>query len=107
VVYDDTSTEPVRIFDSGASLRDFETFGEYQLSYRTGDIISPRLDASEPLALMVDDFCAAVLDGASPRSSVAIGLDVVRSLEAVDESLAGGGGTVAVARAGVTLVSGD
>ena len=30
VVYDDTSTEPVRVFDSGVVLRDPETFGEYQ-----------------------------------------------------------------------------
>ena len=36
VVYDDTSIEPVRIFDSGAHLRDPQTFGEYQLTYRTG-----------------------------------------------------------------------
>ena len=34
VVYDDTSNEPVRIFDSGAKIPDPETFGEYQLSYR-------------------------------------------------------------------------
>ncbi len=31
VVYDDTSNEPVRIFDSGASLPDPGSFGEYQL----------------------------------------------------------------------------
>src|SRR4029079_8706877 len=42
VVYDDASGEPVRVFDSGATLPDPETFGEYQLSYRTGDIVSPR-----------------------------------------------------------------
>ena len=36
VVYDDTSNEPVRIFDSGAKIPDPETFGEYQLSYRDG-----------------------------------------------------------------------
>ena len=42
VVYDDTSTEPVRVFDSGASIKDPETFGEYQLTYRTGDIVSPQ-----------------------------------------------------------------
>ena len=41
VVYDDTSTEPVRIFDSGVELKDPETFGEYQLTYRAGDIVSP------------------------------------------------------------------
>ena len=51
VVYDDTSTEPVRIFDSGVELKDPETFGEYQLTYRAGDIVSPRIDAAEPLSL--------------------------------------------------------
>ncbi|MDQ3671860.1 MAG: Gfo/Idh/MocA family oxidoreductase [Actinomycetota bacterium] len=100
VVYDDTSTEPVRIFDSGASLPDFESFGEFQLAYRTGDILSPRIDASEPLALEVADFCAAVLDGTPPRSSLAIGVDVVRSIEAVEESLATGGGAVSLDSAG-------
>ena len=100
VVYDDTSPEPVRIFDSGASLRDFESFGEFQLSYRTGDILSPRIDASEPLALEVADFCAAVLDGTAPRSSIDIGVDVVRSIEAVEESLATGGGAVSLDSAG-------
>jgi predicted dehydrogenase len=98
VVYDDTSPEPIRIFDSGASLRDFESFGEYQLSYRTGDILSPRIDPSEPLALEVADFCAAALDGTTPRASIAIGLDVIRWIEAVDESLDASGRTIAVKR---------
>ncbi len=87
VVYDDTSTEPVRIFDSGASLPDPESFGEYRLSYRTGDIVSPRIDATEPLALELADFCDAILDGTPVRSSPAIGLDVVRTIEAAVDSL--------------------
>ena len=41
IVYDDTSNEPVRIFDSGVTFRDPQSFGEFQLSYRTGDIVSP------------------------------------------------------------------
>ena len=49
IVYDDTSNEPVRIFDSGVDPRTPESFGEFQLSYRTGDIVSPHLKASEPL----------------------------------------------------------
>ena len=44
-------------------------------SYRTGSILSPRVDATEPLSLEVADFCAAILDGTPVRSS--IGLDVV------------------------------
>ena len=44
VVYDDGAAEPVRIFDHGVVYEDPETFGEYQLSYRTGDILSPKLE---------------------------------------------------------------
>jgi hypothetical protein len=35
VVYDDGSSEPIRIFDRGVVYKDPETFGEYKLSYRT------------------------------------------------------------------------
>jgi predicted dehydrogenase/protoporphyrinogen oxidase len=87
VVYDDTSNEPVRIFDSGASLPDPESFGEYQLSYRTGDIVSPRVAATEPLALEFQNFAGAILRGEPLVSSAEIGLDVIRTIEAVDRSL--------------------
>ena len=88
VVYDDTSNEPVRVFDSGVTAPAPETFGEYRLTYRTGDIISPRVDVLEPLSLELDDFCGSVRGRTEPRSSAAIGLDVVRIIEAVDRSLA-------------------
>lgn len=94
VVYDDTSSEPVRIFDSGVDLHEPETYGEYKLTYRTGDIISPKVAASEPLALELRDFHRAVREGSTPRSSAQVGLDVVRMMEAVDRSLAAGGGPV-------------
>jgi predicted dehydrogenase len=100
VVYDDTSIEPVRIFDSGATLPDPTTFGEYKLTYRTGDIVSPRMDVAEPLSLEMADFCEAVRTGTEPRSSAAIGLDVVRMIEAVDRSLELGGQPVQVEHVG-------
>ena len=86
VVYDDTSSEPVRIFDSGVSLPDPETFGEYKLTYRTGDIVSPHIPAAEPLLLELGDFCGAIEERREPRSSAAVGLDVVRVIEAADRS---------------------
>jgi protoporphyrinogen oxidase/predicted dehydrogenase len=98
VVYDDTSAESVRIFDSGAKIPDPGTFGEYQLSYRTGDIVTPRIEATEPLSLEVADFGKAILEGAPLVSSAAVGLDVVRTIEAVDRSLAEGGKPVALER---------
>jgi protoporphyrinogen oxidase/predicted dehydrogenase len=96
VVYDDTATESVRIFDSGATIPDPETFGEYQLSYRTGDIVTPRIEATEPLSLELADFGRAILQGTPLVSSADIGLDVVRTIEAVDRSFAQGGIPVVV-----------
>jgi predicted dehydrogenase len=91
VVYDDMSQEPVRVYDSGVSLRDPQTFGEYKLTYRTGDIVSPRLDVAEPLSRELADFCTSIVAGTMPRSSAEIGIDVVRMIEAVDNSLANDG----------------
>ncbi len=91
VVYDDTSNEPVRVFDSGVMPRDPETFGEYQLAYRAGDIVSPRIEGTEPLTLQLRDFCTSIRRGTVPRSSIGVGLEVVRMIEAVDRSLAEGG----------------
>jgi predicted dehydrogenase len=92
VVYDDTSTEPVKIYDSGVMPHDPETFGEFQLTYRTGDILSPRVEATEPLLLELADFCRAVRTGEPPRSSPDVGLDIVRMIEATERSLAENGG---------------
>jgi len=99
VVYDDTSNEPVRVFDAGATIPEPETFGEYRLTYRTGDIVSPRIDVAEPLALELADFASAIRDRTPLVSSPAVGLDVVRTIEAVDRSLAKGGVPVEVAGA--------
>lgn len=88
-VYDDTASEPVRVFDSGVALPDPTTFGEYRLTYRTGDIVSPHIEAAEPLYLELADFCRAITTGTEPRSSAALGVDVVRIIETVDSSLAG------------------
>lgn len=97
VVYDDTSPEPVRVFDSGATLPDPETFGEYRLTYRTGDILSPKVDPTEPLQLELADFCAAIREGATPRATGELGVEIVRMIEAADTSLALGGVPVEVA----------
>jgi predicted dehydrogenase len=80
VVYDDCSSEPVRVFDSGVVPSDPRSFGEF-LKYRTGDIVSLHVDGSEPIALEMADFCAAVRFGATPRSSPQLGLRVVSMIE--------------------------
>ena len=91
VQYEDTSSdESVRIYDRGLDFAEVQapaTFGEYQLTYRTGDIVVPRIEAAEPLALELQDFAMAIRSGAEPRSNCSLGLEVVRALEAAHASM--------------------
>ena len=88
VVYDDTSSEQVRLYDWGAEVTDPQSFGEFQLSYRSGDVVSPRIAPDEPLALELRDFADAIRERREPRASAELGLEVVRLVEATERSLA-------------------
>lgn len=82
LVYDDTeSVEKVKVFDHGVSLVEPGSFGEFQMSYRTGDIVSPHLPAGEPLRLEAEHFVECVRTGERPRTDGFNGLRVVRALE--------------------------
>ncbi len=96
VIYDDTSPEPVRVYDSGVLLESPQSFGEFKLTYRTGDILSPRIEPTEPLSLELRDFHDAIRTGSEPRSSAAIGVEVVSMIESAEKSLAEDGRRVAV-----------
>jgi predicted dehydrogenase len=98
VQYDDTSSdEPIRVFDRGMEFETPASFGEYQLTYRSGDIVTPRLEPAEPLALELADFAHCIRTGATPRSHAQLGLEVVSAMEAAQESLLRGGEPVVVA----------
>ncbi|NLP04434.1 Gfo/Idh/MocA family oxidoreductase [Candidatus Fermentibacteria bacterium] len=88
LVYDDTEPdEKIKIYDKRVDVIEPMTFGEYQLSYRSGDILSPKLDSFEPLAAEMEDFLRCVETGDTPRSSGYGGLAVVKALEKADRSL--------------------
>jgi hypothetical protein len=87
VVYDDSSSEPVRVFDSGVEYEDPETFGQYQLSYRTGDILSPKLDTTEPIISELTDFVKGVRQGVAPAGNPALARNVVQLIEAAESSI--------------------
>jgi predicted dehydrogenase len=88
LMYDDTeSVEKVKIFDHGVNFQEPETFGQYQLSYRTGDILSPKVAGSEPLFVEASHFIECLEKQTRPITDGAAGLAVVASLEAADYSL--------------------
>ena len=96
VKYDDVSTEAkVRLYDKGVvrsdggepSLGRFEDFGRFQLLARAGDVLIPKLDFREPLAVEIEHFADSVHSGESPRSGPAQARRVVAVLEAAERSL--------------------
>lgn len=102
LIYDDTeSVEKLKLFDHGVNLVgqplahiqgadsfvEPSSFGEYQLSYRTGDILSPRLEGYEPLRAEAQHLIECVMTGKRPRTDGLDGLQVVRALEQAEHSL--------------------
>jgi predicted dehydrogenase len=90
VQYDDTAAdEPVRVYDRGMDMLPPapSNFGEHQLIYRTGDVVIPRITPVEPLSLELEDFANAICTGEEPRSSLALGLEIVAAMESAEASM--------------------
>lgn len=98
LVYDDTATqEKIRIYDKGVTVdRYYDNFGEFQFSYRYGDIQIPRIEESEPLRSECAHFAECISTGATPNTDGLSGLRVVSVLEAANLSLRQGGRTIPV-----------
>ena len=106
VQYDDTAAdEAVRIFDRGLDFTEPTNFGEFQLAYRSGDIVIPRLEAAEPLGLEIADFAHCIQTGALPRSHAELGYEIVATIEAATASLRRGGVPVALDGDGVRVAA--
>ena len=99
VVFDDTrSLEKVRVYEKAVSCaaKDTDSFGEFVLSMRDGDIISPRVDMSEPLKNQAIHFLECIQDNGCPLSDGKSGLDVVKTITAIQKSIRSKGAIVEV-----------
>jgi len=97
VSFDDTqATEKIKVFDKGVNTgQDYTTYGEY-LALRTGDIVIPKVDTTEPLSLECRHFLECVRTRTRPRSDGRAGLEVLRVLEAAQQSMDSGGTPIAL-----------
>jgi predicted dehydrogenase len=101
VVYEDTnSEEPIRIYDSGAEPPDPDDLNQpgsqFTWTYRTGDVVSPRLDNWEPLKAELEDFLGRVSRGETPGDREEDAVRVVATIEAAERSLREHGSPVSV-----------
>jgi predicted dehydrogenase len=91
-VYNDVSTtEKIRIYDKGVEPPPTDSFGEFQLSYRNGQITIPYVPWQEPLRTECEHFVECIRAGATPLTDGYQGLAVVAVLEAANQSLMNGG----------------
>jgi predicted dehydrogenase len=97
VVWDDTqSLEPVRVYDKGLMQEPYyDSFGEFQLRLRDGDIVIPKIHSQEPLKVQAEAFVRRLTEGEPTPSEGATGVRLVACLHAIHESLAAGGRRVA------------
>jgi predicted dehydrogenase len=99
IIFNDLNNlERLRIFEKGVApvADDINGYGEFQLRIRDGDIISPKVDTSEPLKNECSHFIDCIRRQQTPLSDGRHGLDVVRVLVAIDESLKRQGAPVPV-----------
>ena len=89
LMFDDVSTqEKIRICDKGVGYHQLgANFGEFQMHIRDGDILIPKLPSSEPLKEELNHFIECIFEKRIPLSDGKNGLEVVRLLEAAQQSL--------------------
>jgi predicted dehydrogenase len=88
IVYDDIETsEKVKIYDKGIDVTTLEGVYDTLVQYRTGDMLSPKLDQEEALSVGTRHFVDCVLNGKKPLTDGVAGLNVVRVLEASTASM--------------------
>lgn len=89
IIYDDVEpTEKVKVYDSGFSVNTPEDVHRWLVDYRFGDIYIPKLNQTEALKGVAEDFTSAILMGTKPVSDMESGLAVVTVLEAAQKSIA-------------------
>jgi predicted dehydrogenase len=87
VVYDDTEpSEKIKIYDRGVVMHTPSTFGEFQLTYRMGDVVSPNLDNREPLVNEIEHFVKCIETGSMPRTDGRFGVNVVKAIEMANDA---------------------
>lgn len=91
-VFNDVAIEgKIKIYDQGVDAPAYTNgFGEFQYSYRHGDITIPNIKFVEPLREECQDFINSIINHTEPNSSARSGLHVIKILEAAMHSIANG-----------------
>jgi predicted dehydrogenase len=92
LMWDDLDAdEKIKIYDKGVDVRDKDQLYKLLISYRSGDIYSPKLEKNEALETEISYFSDCLSSNEKPLNDGSQGLAIVRLLEACDMSLSQNG----------------
>jgi predicted dehydrogenase len=88
--------EKIKVYDKGVDITSGQGVYDLLVSYRSGDVWAPKVDATEALKFELSCFRDCIQQNQRPDNDGFAGLRVVRLLEAAEESLKNRGRLVAV-----------
>jgi predicted dehydrogenase len=88
--------EKIKVYDKGVDILNGQGVYDLLVSYRSGDVWAPKVDATEALSLELRYFLQCIRQNETPSNDGAAGLRVVRLLEAAEQSLKNRGRLVAL-----------
>jgi len=77
----------IKIFDKGVALRADEERYQALVQYRMGDMLAPKIDQTEALEAVCNDFVRCIQTGERPLADGHAGLRVVQLLQAAQQSM--------------------
>ena len=79
--------EQIKVYDKGVDINDMDN----KISYRSGDIYSPKISLEEPLLVMAKHFVECVKQNKKSLTNGDNGFQVVKLLESVNKSIENNG----------------
>ncbi|MGZ8515906.1 MAG: gfo/Idh/MocA family oxidoreductase, partial [Chitinophagaceae bacterium] len=88
IVYNDLEpSEKVRVYDTSYNHKTDDEKTTIMVDYRTGDVYIPKISLSEALAGVANDFIQSIIQNKQPLANSHLGMQVVKILEASQESI--------------------
>lgn len=88
----DSGTKQIEVYNKGIDIEERKeisnlSYARHLMSYRYGDVVIPYIDSAEPMMVECQEFVDCVNEKKKPLASGEMGLEVVKTLEAMQRSL--------------------
>jgi predicted dehydrogenase len=88
IVFNDLEpSEKIRVYDTGYNHTTHVDKTTIMVDYRTGDVYIPKIQLSEALAGVANDFIQSIIQKKKPLANAELGMQVVKILEASQQSI--------------------